>query len=89
MMACDNGCKPPPVAPWITLKMIKNGRFGAMPQNTDARVKPAIDVISTRLRPKWFASHPVSGRMMAFATRYEVKAQVDSSTVAERLPAMC
>src|SRR6266568_6415517 len=29
------------------------------------------------------------GRTMAFATRYDVSAQVDSSTVAERLPAMC
>src|SRR5580765_4148893 len=27
--------------------------------------------------------------MMALATRYDVSAQVDSSTVAERLPAMC
>lgn len=27
--------------------------------------------------------------MMAFATRYEVKTQVTSSIVAERLPAMC
>src|SRR5439155_13757271 len=29
------------------------------------------------------------GRTMAFATRYEVSAKVDSSTVAERLPAIC
>ena len=35
------------------------------------------------------ASQPVSGRMIAFATRYDVSTQVDSSIVAERLPAMC
>src|ERR1019366_69205 len=29
------------------------------------------------------------GRMMALATRYEVSTQVASSTLAERLPAMC
>ena len=29
------------------------------------------------------------GRMIALATRYEVRTQVDSSTLAERLPAMC
>src|SRR5215469_14689258 len=29
------------------------------------------------------------GRMMALATRYEVSAQDASSTLAERLPAMC
>src|SRR5271157_853794 len=29
------------------------------------------------------------GRMMALATRYEVSAQAASSTLAERLPAMC
>src|ERR1700689_2908201 len=34
-------------------------------------------------------NHPPMGRMMALATRYEVSTQVDSSTLAERLPAMC
>src|SRR5579884_939383 len=29
------------------------------------------------------------GRMMALATRYDVRTQVTSSTVAERFPAMC
>src|SRR5262249_58609111 len=64
------------------------GRLGARPQRNEALVKPAIESISGRLRPKWFASQPVSGSTIAFATRYEVRAQVDSSMVAERLPAM-
>ena len=51
-------------------------------------MKPETDAISRRLRPKVFASQPVIGRTMAFATRYDVRAQVDSSTVADRLPAM-
>ena len=69
MMACDRGCRPPPVAPCITRKTMRKGRFGAMPQATDAMVKPRMEVISTRLRPKWLESHPVMGRMMAFDTR--------------------
>src|SRR5512140_3108045 len=34
-------------------------------------------------------NQPPMGRMMAFETRYDVRTHVDSSTVAERLPAMC
>src|SRR5437870_11148047 len=64
-------------------------RFGARPHRNDAAVKPVTDAINNRLRPKYVASHPVSGRMMALATRYDVSAQVDSSMVADRLPAMC
>ena len=52
-------------------------------------MKPVIDAISRRLRPNTPASQPVSGRMMALATRYDVSAHVASSTVADRLPAMC
>ena len=42
-----------------------------------------------RLRPNVLASHPVIGRMIAFATRYDVSAHVASSMDADRLPAMC
>src|SRR5690242_20144009 len=73
----------------MTRKIIRKGRLGARPQATEARVNPATEVISTRLRPKLLESHPVMGRIIALETRYEVSTQVDSSTVAERLPAMC
>ena len=52
-------------------------------------MKPVTEIISSRLRPKRPASHPVIGRMMALATRYEVSVQVASSLLADRLPAMC
>jgi len=52
-------------------------------------VKPTTDAISSRFRPKTLASHPVIGRMIAFATRYDVSTHVASSMLAERLPAMC
>ncbi len=61
----------------------------ASPQRKDAAVKPAIERSSRRLLPTSVASHPVIGRMMALAARYEVSAHVDSSTEALRLPAMC
>ena len=35
----------------------------------EAMVKPVTDIMSMRLRPKKLASQPVSGRMMALATR--------------------
>jgi len=41
------------------------------------------------LRPKKLASHPVMGRMIALATRYEVNAHVASSGVEDSDPAMC
>ena len=62
---------------------------GARPQRNDDNVKPTTESISSRLRPKRVASQPVIGRMIAFATRYDVSAQVASSIVADRLPAMC
>src|SRR4029453_1394798 len=70
-------------------KITSEARFGAAPHRNDASVKPDVDHMSSRLRPNLLASHPVIGRMMALATRYEVSAQVASSVVAERLPEMC
>jgi hypothetical protein len=40
-----------------------------MPQSSDAMVKPETDAMRRRLRPNVLASQPVSGRMMALATR--------------------
>ena len=52
-------------------------------------MNPVTDISSRRFRPKRPASQPVIGRMMAFATRYDVSVQVASSLLADRLPAMC
>src|SRR5579863_7798561 len=73
----------------MTRKKIRNGSDGASPQKKEAVVNPVTDNISSRLRPKVVASQPVMGRIMAFATRYDVSVQVASSVVAERFPAMC
>ena len=52
-------------------------------------MKPASDAINSRFRPKKRAIQPVSGKMIALATRYDVSTQRRSSMVAERFPAMC
>src|ERR1700750_3298907 len=52
-------------------------------------VNPVTDAISSPLRPNGRATQPVNGRTIALATRYEVRTQVDSSIVADRLPAIC
>jgi hypothetical protein len=87
--ACDSGCMTPPVAPWMMRNTISEARFGARPHSTDEPVKPITAAMMRRLRPNVLASHPVIGRMMAFATRYDVSAHVASSIVDDRLPAMC
>jgi hypothetical protein len=47
-----------------------------------------MEKIIYRFLPKSLLSHPVMGMIMAFETRYEVIAQVDSSIPADRLPRM-
>src|ERR671922_2041699 len=73
----------------MSRKIMRKPSDGASPQKNEAVVKPMNEAISRCLRPKLLASQPVMGRMMALATRYEVKVQVASSVVAERLPAIC
>src|SRR4051794_14858699 len=87
--ACDNGCSAPPVAPCMIRKTMSVTSVGASPQRNEEAVKPTTDSISSRFRPNMLASHPVIGRMIALATRYEVSAHVASSMVTDRLPAMC
>src|SRR5580765_2161332 len=69
-------------------KRMSDPSVGARPHRNDAPVKPTTDNISRRLRPNVLASHPVIGRMIALATRYEVTVHVASSMLAERLPAI-
>src|SRR5215468_9406988 len=70
-------------------KKISEPSVGANPQRKDAPVKPTTESNSSRFRPNALASHPVIGRIIALATRYDVTVHVASSIVAERLPAMC
>jgi hypothetical protein len=42
-----------------------------------------------RLRPKMPTNQPLTGKMIALETKYEVRTQVLSSVLAPRSPAMC
>src|SRR5262245_54095100 len=86
--ACESGCSAPPVAPWRIRNAMSVPSVGARPQRKDEAVNPTTDSISKRLRPNMLASHPVIGRMMALATKYDVNAHVASSIETDRLPAI-
>src|SRR5438552_12584413 len=88
-MACESGCMTPPVRPWMIRNITSTGSDGAIPHKIDADVKPAIDKSSRRLRPNTDASQLVIGSTIALAAMYDVSTHVDSSTVADKLPAMC
>jgi hypothetical protein len=68
--------------------MMRVARFGARPHMIEPLVKPTIAISRSLFRPNCCASQPVMGRMIALATRYEVKVHVPSSTVADIEPAM-
>src|SRR5262249_32960772 len=73
----------------MTRNTMRAGRFGAMPQNIDATVQATTERSRRRFRPKKLASQPVIGSTIALAAMYDVSTHVDSSIVADRLPAIC
>src|ERR1700723_3117333 len=87
-MAWEIGCRPPPPAPCRTRKKMSRKRLGARPHRNELMVKMTTQPMNSRFRPNSMESQPVSGSTMAFEIKYEVRTQVLSSTVAERLPAM-
>ena len=48
-----------------------------------------MQIMKKRLRPKIPTNQPLTGRMIAFDTRYDVSTHVLSSVLAPRSPAMC
>jgi hypothetical protein len=79
MMDCAMGCKPPPPAPWMARKHNSTGRVGAAPQNKEARVNSAMQIMKKRLRPMRLESQPLMGKTTALATKYVVSTHVPSS----------
>ena len=65
--------------PCTARKNSNSGRLGAKPQSSELTVKMASDIMKYRLRPINSASHPLMGKTIAFAARYEVSTQVLSS----------
>src|SRR5580704_14836661 len=64
-------------------------RLVAVPQRNEQTVNMAMQMTKYRLRPNISPSHPEIVSTMPLATRYDVSAQVASSLLEERLPAMC
>jgi hypothetical protein len=88
-MDWEMGCRAPPPTPWKTLKKIRLVRLHAEPHKRELMVNREMEKRRYRFLPKSRLNHPVIGMMIALDTRYEVMTQVDSSTPAERLPAIC
>ncbi|SVK53686.1 Uncharacterised protein [Acinetobacter baumannii] len=85
---CDNGISGPATTPWITRKKISMPRLLEMPHSQEARANSAVDQRNSRTSPKRFASQPVIGIEMAFATPNEVITQVPCELEDPRLPEM-
>src|SRR3984957_15800152 len=64
-------------------------RLSAVPHRNEHTVNIAMQMMKYRFRPNTSLSHPEIVSTMPLATRYEVSAQVASSLLEERLPAMC
>src|SRR5580698_3354534 len=64
-------------------------RLSAVPHRNEHTVNIAMQMMKYRLRPNTSLSQPEIVSTMPLATRYEVSAQVASSLLEERLPAMC
>src|SRR5579883_2029427 len=64
-----DGWSPPPENPWRTRNRISSGRLVAIPHRNELAVNPARDRMKYRFRPRWFDSHPDTGRMIAFDAR--------------------
>jgi hypothetical protein len=88
IVACDSGTSGPPASPCRKRAATITARLGAAPAAAEVTVKATVAMMKRRLRPSRSVSHPVIGRLMAFATRNDVSTHVISSTPADRLPRM-
>src|SRR6202451_4231577 len=64
-------------------------RLSAVPHRNEHTVNIAMQMMKYRLRPNTSLSQPEIVSTMPLATRYDVSAQVASSLLEERLPAIC
>jgi hypothetical protein len=67
-VAWDNGISPAPAIPCIARKTTSSVRLEAAPHSADAIVKQPTEAMNIHLMPKWPASQPVSGIMIAAHT---------------------
>src|SRR5882757_1566091 len=78
-IACAIGCSPPPPAPCTTRANSSHPRLHATPHSSEVTVKIRMQIMKKRFRPKIPTNHPLTGRIIALETRYEVSTHVLSS----------
>ena len=83
---CDSGTSAAPNTPCSTRNATICGSDCAAPHIIEATVNPIRHVMNRYFRPNRAASQPTGAVMIAAAVMYEVRTQVISSVVADRLP---
>ena len=85
---CERGMIGPATAPWMTRQIINISKLCEMPQSQEARTKSKVEIKNNRTSPKRFASQPVIGIEIAFATPNEVMTHVPWLDEAPKSPAI-
>src|ERR1700722_4291675 len=85
---CDSGTRAAPNTPCRMRNVTICGSDCAAPHIIDVMVKPTRHVMNRYFRPNRAASQPTGAVMIAAAVIYDVRTQVISSDVADRLPCM-
>ncbi len=88
MTDCESGTSAAPNTPWSRRNRTIWLMSCAMPQSIDATVKPIVQTMNRRLRPKRAAIQPSGDVMIAAATMYDVRIQFAWSSVVPRFPCM-
>src|SRR5215469_9289997 len=86
IVACDSGTSAAPNMPWNSRNTTICDNVCAAPHSIDVTVKPARHAMNRYLRPNRDAIHPTGAVMIAAAVMYDVRTQVISSKLADRLP---
>src|SRR5258708_2722169 len=73
----------------MTRAINRIGSDGEIPQAKELKVNTTRQMRKNCFRPSRDTSHPLTGNMMAFETKYDVRTHVLSSLLAPIFPAMC
>src|SRR5271168_1821952 len=87
-MACATDIMGPDTSPWMRRAPTSIGRLVASPQTAEKHMNNKMEVTKVLTSPKRRPIHPVSGCMMAAASKYELTVQVPSEVLTPKLPEM-
>ena len=86
IVACDSGARPAPNIPCKRRQPTSCGKVCAAPHSIEAQTNPTMQVMNSRLRPNRCAIQPTGAVQIAAAMTEEVRTQLISSALADRLP---